>query len=133
MSKQATVRPCVCDTCTHKDICKHTDALRKLEADLKLEEPFEVNCKKKTTTPWPTTTPYVPGNPGITWRDLPNTFKSNAICKSCGFMIDGVCQAPNNMAGLPCQQVYCQATSEVETQKRELPSVSTTKLCHGNL
>lgn len=135
-----------CKDCIHKEVCKYTETLTLIQAenDNTIKAPFEIQCKHKQTSIYSS-----PGtNPGYYpyWleniREINITGAKCAYSDSCGFWRNGKCEAPNNIAGLPCQQVLCQQllnqvtsetpriirdevgppTPEVEAQMRELSS-----------
>lgn len=105
----------ICEGCIHATTCKYHDEILEKAAALEIGAPFEVTCKYKNTgavTP-PSWTPWKYPSIGDDFKPIPLTAPS--YCKSCGFWQNGKCEAPNNIAGLPCQQITCQLTSDNST------------------
>lgn len=118
----------ICEDCIHKDLCKYAEAMGKKETELKLEAPFELHCKQKQThtLTYPSTNPYPWWPDGI--RGIGTTRSKCTWSDSCGYWINGKCTAPNNIAGLPCQQILCTAvaadmTPEAEAKLKELKPI----------
>ena len=97
LRKKTTLK--ICEDCIHKEVCKYEENIEEKE----LEEPLEINCKYKQLI-----FKYMPIN-YQTINQNPNITTSYNICKSCCYLVNNECKAPNNMAGLPCQNITCKS------------------------
>ena len=94
--------PKICEDCIHKEVCKYKENIE----EKKLEEPLEINCKYKQLIFKYNTSPMGPFYMNKTKWDSNSTTSYNP-CKTCSYLIDGECKAPNNIIGLPCQTITC--------------------------
>ena len=123
MNKVNNSTPLLCTDCIHKAVCKYIEILHEQENNVRVkggeDSIFKLTCKYHETNNITFNYPYA--QPCINYTDTATKY-----CKYakgyCQWNHNGICDAPNNIAGLPCQN---QLTAVSTTDKTKQLGIST--------